>query len=339
MADRSYAARGERSCKPLGMSHDPALDGLRGVAIALVMALHADLLPGGWVGVSLFFTLSGFLITRLLVTELAGADAIDLRAFYRRRVVRLAPALLLALLGMLLIWAHAGLAGLAVANAAAALLYVANLARAVALPAMVPASWAWTLSLEEQFYATWPPVLRMLLPRIGPARLARRLLLAAAAVAGARLVLHEHPDLLYTLVRGDELLVGAALALTAWQPTRRLTAAAVVGLSLVAVLPLEHLAVTVTAATACCGIVLASADRLRPWLSVAPLRYLGRISYALYLWNGVITAAPGATHASQWVAVPLAVLSTHLVEEPLRRRWGRRRVVPAVRTQAAGRCG
>jgi peptidoglycan/LPS O-acetylase OafA/YrhL len=69
-----------------------------------------------------------------------------------------------------------------------------------------------------------------------------------------------------------------------------------------------------------CVVLVASVDHVRRLLSVRPLRYLGRISYGLYLWDGVLTAAPGMTHALQWLAVPLAMLSTHLVEEPLRTR-------------------
>src|SRR5579864_9589348 len=87
----------------------PSLDGVRGVAIAAVIAFHLGYLPGGWVGVDIFFVLSGFLITGLLLTEAATGE-IRLRAFWARRARRLLPALLL-LVGALALYASAGGAG------------------------------------------------------------------------------------------------------------------------------------------------------------------------------------------------------------------------------------
>jgi peptidoglycan/LPS O-acetylase OafA/YrhL len=80
------------------LGHVPALDGMRGIAILLVLAFHADnILPGGWLGVDLFFVLSGFLITALLFSEWDRRGEVSLGAFYRRRALRLLPALLFML--------------------------------------------------------------------------------------------------------------------------------------------------------------------------------------------------------------------------------------------------
>ena len=158
------------------MRRDPALDGLRGVAIALVVIHHTGLLPGGWVGVSLFFALSGYLITSLLLGEHDRTGTVALPAFYRRRVARLAPALLIALVGMVVIWKVwlPASSSLAVADALVALVYLANVLRAFSPAWMVPAGWAWSLSLEEQFYLLWPLTLRTCLGRMTRARLMPR---------------------------------------------------------------------------------------------------------------------------------------------------------------------
>src|SRR3954465_11370953 len=90
-----------RSTARTRLPHLPALDGLRGVAVAAVLLFHSGtgVLPGGFLGVSLFFTLSGFLITALLVREWADRGRIDLIAFWGRRARRLLPAVILTLLG------------------------------------------------------------------------------------------------------------------------------------------------------------------------------------------------------------------------------------------------
>jgi len=304
--------------------HDPALDGLRGVAIAVVVARHFDLLPGGWIGVSLFFALSGFLITSLLLDELQSTGGIVLRAFYRRRVARLAPALLLALTAMWFLWQAQGLGALAAANALIALVYLANVVRAFAVTQMTPASWAWSLSLEEQFYALWPLALRGALRRTSPQRLARLLVLASMVFIVGRVLAHDAPSVGYTLVRGDELLLGAALALAPRALPRWVTVVAALGFVTLLAAPLDRVWISVTAASLCSVALVASVDRLRPFLTLAPLRYLGRISYALYLWNGVMAALPGMTYAWLLLSFPLAIASTHWVEEPLRRRLGGR---------------
>jgi peptidoglycan/LPS O-acetylase OafA/YrhL len=151
-----------RRVKRLG--HVPALDGARGVAILLVVAqhLHAPLAAGGDTGVDLFFILSGFLITKLMIEERESTGRIDLRAFYRRRAFRIIPALVVACLGALAvayIWRDDARSSIWV-EVAYALGFAGNL-REVLHPGgglhLLGATWS--LGIEEQFYWIWPAVL------------------------------------------------------------------------------------------------------------------------------------------------------------------------------------
>ena len=154
------------------LERQPALDGLRGVAVAAVVAFHLEHLPGGFLGVDLFFVLSGFLITSLLLVEFEGRRGIDLGRFWSRRARRLLPALFLLLGGLALLFAikslsqSPGFRG----DALSTLGYVANwhaMARDIgywdlfAQPS--PLDHMWSLAIEEQFYLLWPPVVLGLL--------------------------------------------------------------------------------------------------------------------------------------------------------------------------------
>jgi peptidoglycan/LPS O-acetylase OafA/YrhL len=307
----------------------PALDGVRGLAIALVVAHHAGVLPGGWAGVSLFFTLSGYLITSLLLSEHTRTGTVRLPSFYLRRLIRLAPALVVALVGMVTLWALTvpDQTNLAVADALVTLAYVANIVRALNPAWMVPAGWAWSLSIEEQFYLLWPVTLRAALRRFTRLHVARALLGLVAALTLARLAVgSEYVD--YSLLRGDELLLGCALALAPWRPSVHwITAGAVLFVALLAV-PEGHFSLTVPLATLGSASVLLLTEH--GWFTLAPLRWLGRISYSLYLWNGILVGAWFGAHQQMphgWAALGITVVSvavatgsTLWLEEPLRRR-------------------
>jgi peptidoglycan/LPS O-acetylase OafA/YrhL len=181
------------------MRHLPALDGLRGLAVAAVLAYHFGYLDGGYLGVDLFFVLSGFLITSLLLGEHASRGRIGLRAFWGRRARRLLPALFLLLLGIAVfcvVWARPiDLAGIR-ADGFGALFYVANW-RAVTADvdywsislAPSPLQHVWSLAIEEQFYLVWPLVVLAVLRGRSPDQGRRRLALVAGAGAALSVVL------------------------------------------------------------------------------------------------------------------------------------------------------
>jgi peptidoglycan/LPS O-acetylase OafA/YrhL len=142
--------------------HHPGLDGVRGVAILLVLGQHAPTRPliDGYVGVTVFFCLSGYLITTLLVREL-HTGSIDLRAFYRRRVARLAPGLVtvVAVTTVVLLMDRPDLGvGQILAPAGAALTYTTSLFDWTnhVFATQDYFNYTWTLSVEEQFYLLWP---------------------------------------------------------------------------------------------------------------------------------------------------------------------------------------
>ncbi len=156
-----------------GRGHQPALDGVRGVAVALVLLFHGGFswMSGGYVGVSVFFTLSGFLITGLLMAEHDRDGSISVRSFYVRRLRRLMPASLLCLAAVSVAAAFGEFGGLPNVrrDILAALFQVANwnaLANGTSYADLIartagqvgPVDHFWSLSVEEQFYWIWPIV-------------------------------------------------------------------------------------------------------------------------------------------------------------------------------------
>src|SRR5688572_19999684 len=178
------------------LRHMPALDGLRGLAVAGVVLCHAGHLTGGYLGVDLFFVLSGFLITSLLLTERRDTGRISLSGFWARRARRLLPALFGMLAGVAVyaaVWADRAELDPIRADALATLGYVANWRAIFAgngywdvFSAPSPLEHTWSLAIEEQFYLVWPlAVLALLWVGRGSARavLTGSLALGAASAA------------------------------------------------------------------------------------------------------------------------------------------------------------
>ncbi len=336
--------------------HLPGLTGLRGIAVAAVVAYHLGYLHGGFIGVDLFFVLSGYLITSLLLGDPPG----HVRAMFTwwgRRIRRLTPAVAVVVLAVLV--AFLTRSGIALDSLATLTwwqnwhLILEGTPYWAASPS--PLRHAWSLSIEEQFYLVWPPVL------LGLAALARRLgrssrLIAAAAIAGAAgsflwaacLASAPDPDLsrIYfgTDTRAGALLIGCAAA--AWMRTRPRTAHGRVANRLVVPAALTLVALSLVMApdqtwaytggllaAAVSSLVLVTASTrdgaLTSAMSWSPLQWLGERSYAIYLWSWPIQVfvqdrlpdLPLWAVASITVAVslPLSSLSRRLVEEPLRR--------------------
>jgi peptidoglycan/LPS O-acetylase OafA/YrhL len=309
------------------LGHRPALDGLRGVAVLTVLADHGGFLPEptGGIGVALFFVLSGFLITRVIV-EAHDDVAWSLGGFLANRFFRLFPALLLmvAVVSVVLLTRGYSPAGLAT-RAAPALTYVQNMVRPLSLPVY---GHTWSLGVEEQFYLLWPLVLPWLL---GRAR--QRLLLGLAITCSAALMIAIPLD--WLPMHAYALLAGCALALVGPPAKHRwlLPVGAMGFVAAIAVAP-SYGRIYVygpMTATPAAVLLVAGAFHGNRWLEVPALRYTGRISYALYLWHVPLLRLTGTTYAGPAALLPLAAAaliasaSTLLLEEPVRRAWRLRR--------------
>ena len=335
---------------PWRLGYRPALDGLRGIAVLLVMASHAEF-PGfrlgGGTGVTMFFVLSGFLITALLVEEQRDTGGVNLRAFYRRRLFRLLPALVVFLAGALALGWGTG------DHAAAALLYVANWVRASG-GNLGDLGHTWSLAIEEQFYVVWPLLFVVLARR--PAWLLRLAVGGAVLSAVIRTMIviggdQAAMDRVYfgSDTRADAILAGCILGLVI-AGGRRLSVprwmAAAAGLALVVVTGiaagessfyrwgLTLAAVASTIIVARVAVRPAGSSRVLEW---SGLVRTGRLSYGLYLWHWPImlvasrtmAAGPGRVVVTFALSFLMAVASSRLVEEPMRR-FGRHKGRTAV---------
>lgn len=315
-----HAARHALRVPPVPRGFRADIEGMRALAVLGVMLWHAGvtLLPGGFAGVDVFFVVSGFLMTSLLLEEGRARGRIDLARFYARRARRLLPAALAALAGTALLtvvflprgrWAEVG--GDLVASAT----YVVNWRMAWRSVdyldlerAPSPLQHYWSLSVEEQFYLLWPVILLgLLVYAAGRARVFRAASwVVTLALFGASLALSwwwtlEEPAAYFvTPTRVHELMLGAIVALgaRAWPRLPRWVAAVAgwTGLSLIVlslvVITRETLfpglwALLPTGGTALVLLAGPAAGRVGPVLLLrwSPLQWLGRLSYSLYLWH------------------------------------------------------
>lgn len=339
------------------LGYRPALDGLRGVAILLVLVDHVlGWSPGGR-GVDLFFVLSGFLITTLLMEERAACGAVSFRGFYARRARRLLPALMVFLTAYLLIEAVRGVN--AIETVVRYGFYFGNFAAANDLShvdfhslSSYGLAHLWSLATEEQFYVLWPLVL------LAVARTRRPLVWAAALLVAAELCREwftfRGTDLghLYYLPYGHSqgLIVGSFAALYRSERGFSLSdRGATTWLALVAVfviasgnhsdeaffilwLPLAELAFAMVV------IAAVSRTQLSGLLAWRPLVAVGKISYSLYLWHFLFLLLfnYGQPAAVLVLSFACAVASYRFVEQPFRRRRvAKRTPSPLSRSEAA----
>lgn len=343
------------------LQHLPVLDGLRGLAILSVLVYHADQdhfdqrwLPGGFLGVDLFFVLSGFLITTLLLQEAAATDGLALRRFWARRMRRLLPAawVMVVPVTALLAALSPDRSGAIAVGGVESLGYVTN--ASPVLPGDHPFELAhlWSLAVEEQFYLLWPLVLLACLRlRLGPAALWWATAATVLLVVTARAVLDVagagwRVTYLATPLHCDGLLVGALLAqaraadrLAPWaRAGRRLRVPLLVLVAAELVLLsqfgdaayLYGISVFVLAAgLLVAGLVEDDCSRTARLLRTPVLQWLGLRSYSLYLWSlpaeylldrvpALDSGSPVALLVVAAVLVALSEASYRLVEHRFR---------------------
>ena len=167
------------------LGYRPELDGLRGLAVLSVMVFHSGLIAGGWLGVDVFFALSGFLITSLLLEEYARTGRINLRYFYMRRALRLLPALvtLVAVLAVVLLATTSREYRIyLVLYVAAVLFYFANWVEPFGIPLAWGFGHTWSLAIEEQFYVVWVAMFLLVAAKFARPRVVLWLLVVAGGV-------------------------------------------------------------------------------------------------------------------------------------------------------------
>ncbi len=349
----------------------PDIEGLRGVAVALVVLFHAGLLSGatvqltgGFIGVDLFFVVSGYLITGLLIRERQRTGRISFSRFYARRVRRILPAAAVTLLITIpLAYTLETLIdrSSAMEDAASAALSIANIRFALTTDYFNPVSYSpflhfWSLGVEEQFYFVWPALMAIVAWKAS--RIGAGVALAAIVVislAASIQISNDNPSTAFYMLptRAWQLAAGGLLAVwtgslddlpgsvraiadqllafAGWAALTALLTAAIVINSQTTLYPGTAALVPTVA-----GVVLIASGS-RPTgpglvLRLPPIRFLGKISYSLYLWHWPVlilgglwlvgplgTLSPAEAVGLAILAVPVSTLSWMFVEEPFRR--------------------
>ena len=345
------------------LEYRPAIDGLRALAVLSVFIFHLNhnWLPGGFVGVDVFFVISGYLITSIIYKE-CQKDSFSLRKFYQRRIARIFPAFfvvaLATLAGAYFIYSPQDLAS-AGANIAAAALSVANMKFMVQgnyfqiSPDAQPFLHYWSLSVEEQFYIFFP-LLLLLLFKYARKHLVLALgVLCAGSFLAAVVMTHLKPVWAFYLLptRAWELLAGCLLAVITdhakpapearWPKLLSVFSLGLIALSFLLVHEGNHFPGywAMLPVVGAVGLLMPTRGGVsEKLLSVAPLVAVGRISYSLYLWHWPVfslidykmylASDPARLALKIGLSFLAAILSFWLIENPARVFLNRRKSMP-----------
>ena len=313
--------------------HRPGLDGLRSISVMVVVAFHTGMLPGGWVGVDLFFALSGWLITGILIAEVEQQGTLCLGAFWRRRVRRLLPAVGV-LLGVVVVMRLFGWIELRQRGVIGAFTYSTNWLNIFGgtgywdqFAAADPLEHLWSLAVEEQIYLVWPLLILAIVAMRGRGRAVRSAGLVVALASAATELYGSHADWsidrLYqgTDTRAFAFAIGAA---TAGLSLRRLgnvlnhllVAAAMVGIVWIgwdgATRPSMFRGPMQSISLLGLLAVVASAGITAGPLCWSVPRRLGLWSYGIYLFHWPLAVALEGRYSNRVWFLLVAVLSTAL---------------------------
>ena len=333
-----------------GMTFRPDIEGLRAIAVLLVVLGHAGVpfVRGGYVGVDVFFVISGFLITSLLLGELSRSGSISIRRFYARRAVRLLPVATLVVGATVIagwLWLPATRLRSILVDAASSSVYAINYRLAVQgtdyLAAEGPPSplqHFWSLAVEEQFYLVWPVLLIVLavlwrkrgkVP-IWPIAGTLALVIAASLYLSVTQTASAAPWAYFgSHTRAWELAVGALVALFATQAARlpKAIAAAMGWMGVAAILTsaalfnetspfpgyLALLPVLGTAFVICAGCRSQDGD-VQGLLGIRPMQLIGKLSYGWYLWHWpLLLIGPAALGVEPSLSVNLSLIAAAFI--------------------------
>lgn len=328
---------------PTKLNYIPSLDGMRAVAVLLVLFSHAGIafpLSGG-TGVGLFFTLSGFLITSILLAEIDVTGGISLKKFYVRRAYRLIPAFWILLLSFSIVeliyyktnldeWLH---------ELIPSFFYFSNWTRAFDLHYPVKLGHTWSLAIEEQFYLLFPPILIFMLTKASKQKILLGIILVCVLCYLYRILMISSGASISRVysgldTRADALLIGCGVAFAlnvGWRPNKILVNITIL-FSLIILwtksFPSQALAYSVLAlfsAGLIIHLVISKNSVIKRILETSILVYIGKISYGIYLFHYPIflylrnTVGQGLPLllAGGGITIIAAVMSYHFVEQPI----------------------